>query len=127
MAAAFGRLALQLLPSLFGNGSGRIVDNERSREFKKQLEEREKANSTSASGRHHIVKQVMRERGVSLPQASSIVKREGLYVPRFGKGGPTRPTNDKRFDKSLRPPKDMSPDVFKNTQRYKEREKYRDA
>jgi hypothetical protein len=31
------------------------------------------------SDRAEIVRQVMRERGVSLPQASSIVKNEGLY------------------------------------------------
>lgn len=31
------------------------------------------------SARNEIVRQVMRERGVSLPEASSIVKREGLY------------------------------------------------
>jgi hypothetical protein len=31
------------------------------------------------SARNEIVKRVMAERGCSLPQASSIVKREGLY------------------------------------------------
>jgi hypothetical protein len=92
MAAAFGRLALQLLPSLFGNGAYDenfvTAEERRRRQLKREQDayNAEMAGKTKASGRHHIVKQVMLERGVSLPQASSIVKREGLYVPTFGKG-----------------------------------------
>lgn len=37
------------------------------------------ARKRKPSARNEIVRQVMRERGVSLPEASSIVKREGLY------------------------------------------------
>jgi hypothetical protein len=37
------------------------------------------AKSSGRSARAAIVKQVMAERGVSLPQASRIVKEEGLY------------------------------------------------
>jgi len=36
-------------------------------------------SSRKPSARNEVVKRVMAERGVSLPQASSIVKREGLY------------------------------------------------
>jgi hypothetical protein len=90
MAAAFGRLALQLLPSLFGNGAYDenfvTAEERRRRQLKREQDAYNAEMGIKASGRHHIVKQVMLERGVSLPQASSIVKREGLYVPIFGKG-----------------------------------------
>ena len=39
------------------------------------------------SNRGEIVKQVMREHGMSLPQASSYVKQHGLYAPKMKKGG----------------------------------------
>jgi hypothetical protein len=172
MAAAFGRLALQLLPSLFGgaqvyseeyqrrirqeqrkqNSNLKVSEAMDKRRQERALEQQkansvsatgwneyfakkkeldpeayeavqnylkkgtqQKANSTSASGRHHIVKQVMRERGVSLPQASSIVKREGLYIPRYGKGEPTKKSNLT----------EIFPDVTRDTKREKEIENYR--
>lgn len=39
------------------------------------------------SNRGEIVKQVMREHGMSLPQASAFVKQHGLYAPKMKKGG----------------------------------------
>jgi len=49
----------------------------------KHMYQRKIGGAYSGAGRggarHHIVKQVMAERGVSLPVASSIVKQEGLY------------------------------------------------
>lgn len=44
-----------------------------------QAEVKNKEGGRKPSARNEIVKRVMAERGCSLPQASSIVKREGLY------------------------------------------------
>jgi hypothetical protein len=51
------------------------------RRLKKQLggAKKKQSGSNGRSARAQIVAKVMRERGVSLPQASRIVKQEGLY------------------------------------------------
>ena len=60
--------------------SGRLP-KDMARRLKKQLggAKKKQSGSNGRSARAQIVAKVMRERGVSLPQASRIVKQEGLY------------------------------------------------
>lgn len=60
-------------------GLGRRVGGLRMRNPAVDPRPMEVKSSRKPSARNEIVKRVMAERGVSMPQASSIVKREGLY------------------------------------------------